>query len=105
MRLRAFAVQFLTLVGAYTVAVEVVGDPGDGAGEAFLQFDFGGPAEVVSGFGVVGEEAQDFGFGGADSFWVLDYWQIRFVEDFEDEVGDFADGDFGAGAEVELVAE
>ncbi len=44
----------------------------------------------------------DFGVLGAEAFLVLDDGQVGFVEDLEDDLGDFADGDFGAGAEVEF---
>ena len=83
----------------------MVGDPGDGAGEAFFQVDGGGPVEVFFRFAVVAEEAHDFGFFRAQAVGILADLEVGFVEDLEDEVGDFADGDFSAGAEVEFVAE
>ena len=76
-----FAVQFLTLINSNSISIQMVGDPGDGAGEAFFEFDFGGPAEVVTGFGVVGEEAQDFGVLGAEAGGILDDGEVGFVED------------------------
>jgi len=74
----------LSFVYSNSISIEVVGDPGDGAGEAFLEIYGGGPAEGLAGFGVVGEEAEDFGFFGAEAFFVLDDGQVGFVEDFED---------------------
>jgi len=81
----------------------VVGDPGDGAGEAFLQVDGGGPAEEVAGFGVVGEEAEDFGVGGAEAGGILADGEVGFVEDAEDGFGYLTYGYFGAGSEVEFL--
>ena len=77
--------------------------PGDGAGEALFEVDGGGPAEGFAGFGVVGEEAEDFGVGGAEAGGILADGEVGFVEDLEDEVGDLAYCDFGAGAEVEFL--
>ena len=83
----------------------MITDPGDGSFEAFFQFDCGGPAEGFAGFGVVGEQAHDFGFFRAEAGLILADGEVGLVQYLEDEVGDLADGDFGAGAEVVLVAE
>ena len=81
----------------------MVGDPGYCAGEAFLQFDGGGPVEVLLRFAIVAEEAEDFGVGGAEAGGVLADGEVGFVEDAEDGFGYLTDGDFGAGAEVEFL--
>ena len=79
-------------------------DPVDGEGEAVFEGGGRSPAQVYAGFAIVGEEALDFGLFGADAFRIADDGELVLVEEVQDGFGNLGDGDFGAGAKVEGLA-
>jgi len=89
----------LKFVAAGVVKVEVGADPGDGLLEAGADVDPGGPAEAFTGFAVVGEEAHDLGLFGAEALGAHCY-TVRKAGQGDDLLGEVADGDLGAEAQV-----